>query len=293
MQTRNLTITLLLLIVLAACGQTEAAPTAVPPTEAPSLPQTYTAQVSNYNLGDATLLQEQFPEDNRFRHMPVRLEGVIAAPETDEARPVVLILHGSHDACDEDVWPCPEDVEQKNYEGFTYLVKALAEAGYVALSINVNAEHTFAYGETPPPIRTMQLIDLHLAELAAANAGESDKFGLDLNGRADLSRMVWMGHSRGADLVNWIIRDQKLDQTASPAGYGPVQGQLFLAPALSLLGTLPTVDLPTALILPSCDADIRDLGGQGFYESARFDAERANPLTSVYLEHGNHNNFNT
>jgi len=115
--------------------------------------------------------------------MPVRLEGVIGVPESDTIHPVVLILHGSHDICGgEDIWPCPEDVEQKNYEGFTYLVEDLAEAGYVALAINVNAEHTFGYGETPAPMRTQQLIDLHLAELAAATAGESEKFGVDVNG---------------------------------------------------------------------------------------------------------------
>jgi hypothetical protein len=35
------------------------------------------------------------------------------------------------------------------------------------------------------------------------------------------------------------------------------------------------------------------LAGQLSYESARFDPDRQEPFTSVYLEHGNHNNFNT
>jgi hypothetical protein len=207
---------------------------------------------------------------------------------------VVLILHGSHTLCDsEDVWPCAEDVEQKNYEGFTYLVETLAEAGYVALAINVNAEHTFAYGEAPSSIRTKQLIDLHLGELAAATAGDSDKFGVDINGRADLSRMVWIGHSRGGDFANWIIRDQQLEQTSHEQGYGPVQGMMLLAPAIFTTDALPAVDLPTALVLPTCDADVQNQGGQELYESARFDPERTELFTSVYLENGNHNNFNT
>ena len=29
-----------------------------------------------YNLGDATIVQERFPEDSRFRNMPVRLNGL-------------------------------------------------------------------------------------------------------------------------------------------------------------------------------------------------------------------------
>ena len=261
---------------------------------APETQETYTALVNSYNLGDTTILQDHFPEDSQFRNMPVRLEGVIGVPESDAAHPVVLILHGSHEICGgEDIWPCPEEVEQKNYEGFTYLVEDLAEAGYVALAINVNAEHTFGFGEAPPPLRTTQLIDMHLGELAAANAGESDKFGVDVNGRADLSHMVWLGHSRGGDFANWIVREQNLVETTSPVGYGPVTGILFVAPATMFVDALPMVDVPFSVILPACDTDIASLAGQGFYESARFNSERENWGTTVYMEGAEHNRFNT
>ncbi len=270
-----------------------AVPTNLPPNPEILEPETYTAQVNSYNLGETIILQDHFPEDSRFRNMPVRLEGVIGVPESDEAHPVVLIMHGSHNVCGgEDIWPCPENVEQRNYEGFTYLVEALAEAGYVALSINVNAEHTFAFGEAPPSVRTTQLIDLHLGELVAANAAKSDKFGVDLNGRIDPSRMVWLGHSRGADFTNWIIREQNLVTTASPIGYGPVAGMILLAPPLVALDTLPTADLPFSVILPACDSDVSTLSGQRFYESARFDPERTDWGSSVYVEGANHNYFN-
>lgn len=306
-----LRIELLMLFLLAGCIQADPSPTAPsdiieaptavetavptqpPSTHQPAPPETFTAQVISYNLGDATVLQQQFPEDSRFRNMPVRLEGVIGVPQSDTTHPVVLILHGSHAVCPNDSWPCTVDEEQPNYEGFTYLVKALAEAGYIALSINVNAEHTFGFGESPPTIRTQQLIDLHLAELAAANAGESDKFGVALNGRADLSHMVWVGHSRAGDFVNWIVREQNLAETASPAGYGPVDGILLVAPANIFVDALPIVDVPFSVILPACDADVSDLNGQGFYESARLDPERENWGTTVYLEGAEHNRFNT
>ena len=279
-----------------ACRQSQE--TAVPPNLPPNPeiiePETYTAQVNSYNLGEATVVQDHFPEDSRFRNMPVRLEGVIGVPESDKTHPVVLIMHGSHNVCGgEDVWPCAPEIEQRNYEGFTYLVEALAEAGYVALSINVNAEHTFAHGEAPPSVRTAQLIDLHLGELIAAHAGESDKFGVEVNGRVDPARMVWMGHSRGADFANWIIRQQNLETAASPVGYGPVDGVLLLAPPIVALDTLPTTDLPFSVILPACDGDVQSLSGQGFFESARFDSSRNDAGSSVYLEGANHNHFNT
>ena len=36
-----------------------------------------------YNLGETTITQSMFPEDSRFRNMPVRLNGIIAVPNGD------------------------------------------------------------------------------------------------------------------------------------------------------------------------------------------------------------------
>ena len=290
---------LFLIIILTSCRQEEPGTTMAPeeavpviPTPVPAESETFPTQVTRYNLGEATILQDHFPEDSRFRNMPVQLEGVIGIPESNRQHPVVLIMHGSHVLClGEHKWPC--DKEQKNYEGFAYLVEELARAGYVALSINVNAEHTDAFGEGRPAVRTKQLIDLHLGELAAANAGESDNFGLDLTGRADLSKLVWMGHSRGAEHANRILREHNLSETKDTAGYGPVQGLIQMAPALVAVDSLPAASLPIATILPACDQDFINLDGQRYYESARLDPERHNLATVVYLEDAIHNYFNT
>ena len=289
-----------LIAILAACRQEQPASVPDPATSTPALSTSapaeqehFSTQINNYNLGESTILQDHYPEDSRFREMPVRLDGVIGVPEGQGPFPLVLILHGSHLICPgEDAWPCAEGEEQPNYAGFAYLVEALAEAGYVALSINGNAEHTFAFGEAPAGERTKQLIDVHLAELSAAVAGESDAFGLDLTGRIDLTQMTWLGHSRGGDLVNRIIREESLDETTSASGYGPVQGLIMLAPPIITTDVLPAVDLPTALILPACDWDVDLLAGQLLYESARLDPDRLGLFTSIYLEHGNHANFN-
>ena len=281
------------LTVLVACTQTEPVTPASTETSNDSHEQN-SALVAVYDLGETTLLQDQFPEDSQFRNMPVRLSGVIGIPGGEGAHPVVLILHGSHQTCSNgDIWPCAPEEEQPNYDGFKYLVEALANDGYVALSIDINAEYTFAFGEAPPTVRTAQLIDAHMKELAAANLGDSDKFGLDLRGRIDLSRMVWLGHSRGGDYANWIVRQQNLDEQASPVGYGPVQGLILMAPPVFSPEVLPAVDLPLAVILPACDSDVILLDGQRYYESARFDPARTQLVTSVYLEGGNHEGFNT
>ena len=134
-----------ILVVLAACQEEEPtaiptpeAPTPEPPTAVPAEPISYPTQVTSYSLGEKTIIQDHFPEDSRFRNMPVRLDGVIGAPESDGPFPVVLIMHGSHVSCPgENEWPCSSGEEQKNYEGFEYLVEALAEAGYIALSLSL------------------------------------------------------------------------------------------------------------------------------------------------------------
>ena len=87
-----------------------------------------------YNLGETTITQARFPEDSRFRNMPVRLNGVIAAPsEGDGPFPVVVIIHGAHPGCPEvehgvDRWPCDPEVEQRNYNGFAYLAERAGRA---------------------------------------------------------------------------------------------------------------------------------------------------------------------
>ena len=75
-----------------------AQPTAAPATAAPET--TGLPKAVFYDLGETILVQANFPEDSRFRNMPARLNGVLAAPNAGDAPfPVVLILHGTHPGC--------------------------------------------------------------------------------------------------------------------------------------------------------------------------------------------------
>jgi len=90
-------------------------------------------------------------------------------------------------------------------------VRQLAAQSYVALSININAEYTFGFGEPVPIERLGQLVDLHLKDLAAASSGGENKFGVKLQGRADLSRLVFIGHSQGGEGAYWLTKKSALD----------------------------------------------------------------------------------
>ncbi|MCL4267383.1 MAG: hypothetical protein KJ069_29670 [Anaerolineae bacterium] len=294
----------LLLIILAGCASP-------PPTSAP--PDTPTAQPIDvptavptippavaYNLGEVTIVQERFPEDSRFRNMPVQLNGIIAVPpDGDGPYPVVLIIHGTHPGCPVndmgvDVWPCAPEDEQPNYQGFDYLISHLAAQGYVALSINANAENTFGFGEGAPGERLEQIFELHMNALVAAANGGENGFGVELDGRADLNNLIFFGHSRGGEAIDWLAHEGGLTapDAAERYGYGPVKGLLMIAPAPTF--TLPDgSDVPLAIILPACDGDVIGQEGHYFYEGARQNAAQQEWATSAWLEQANHNYFNS
>jgi hypothetical protein len=285
-----------------------------PPTTAPADAPTTKPTAVAYDLGEATIIQANFPEDSRFREMPVRLNGVMAVPDPaaldigEGPYPVALILHGTHPGCpvDEagvDRWPCDPDVERANYAGFEYLVRELAARGYVALSININAENTFGFGEPVGGERLEQIVDLHLRALAEAAAGGENAFGVDLAGMPDMRRLAFLGHSRGGEGANWLAGDfadgpglAALD-VYDERGYGPVAGLLLIAPSVAFIGA-ERANVPLAVILPACDGDVVDQAGQVFYEAVRHgpvDNGRAvnAPTVSIFLERANHNYFNS
>jgi dienelactone hydrolase len=291
---RRFALPLALLLVLAAC---------VPiPPETPGAAQVPVAtpprapQAVEYNLGEATIIQERFPEDSRFRNMPVRLNGVIAVPKDDGPHPVVVVIHGTHPGCpvDEtgvDRWPCDPQVEQRNYSGFAYLISALAEQGYLALAPNFNAEHTVGFGEGTPGERLTQAFDLHLQALAEASAGGDNSFGVDLAGRADLSRLALLGHSRGAESAVALANNPEM--MASGRSYGPVAGVLLIAGAPGFIDPWTRVHAPLATILAACDGDVVDQSGQIFFEGPRLAPDQSEWAASAWLERASHNAFNS
>lgn len=292
----------LTLLVLVGCSGVTETPTAtaVPPTIEATEPDGALPEAAPYDLGETTITQNRFPEDSRFHNMPVRLNGLIAAPTTgDGPFPVVVIFHGTHPGCPEDEtgvdrWPCAPQDEQPNYQGFDYLVSHLAGQGYVALSLNLNAENTFGFGEPDAGERLLQLVELHLGALATAVSGGQNDFGVDLAGRADLQNMAFVGHSRGGEAIVWLAEGIGL---AAPDaygrfGYGPVRGLLLLAPAV--IFSLPVApSVPLAVLLPACDGDVIGQEGQMYYDAARVNPEQAAWALSVWLEQANHNGFNS
>ncbi len=271
--------------------------TSVPAESTPAVERDAEITAVPFDLGNAVLVQTGGISEE-MREMPVRLEGLIAAPPTGDNLPIAIIMHGSHGSgCDSpddytEAWPCPDD-ESKHYKGFAYLLEALAAQGYIAVSINANPAFVMAYGEANGNMRLPILFDMYLEQIAAAANGADVNFGVDLAGRVNWNQLVILGHSNGGEAVNWIVdgRAGRTDAAQINAGQGPIAAAILLAPSNTTTGEMEMA-LPFAVILPACDRDIVGLDGQSYYEYARMKPERDALTASVYLVGANHNRFN-
>jgi hypothetical protein len=260
--------------------------------------------VIQYNLGEVAVSQTAAGDQGgKLPLLPLRLNGLIGVPGGSGAHPIVLIIHDSHPGCPGDaasgeaIWPCNEEAEQPNYQGFEYLVRELAAQGYLTLAVNVNAEYSPALGEARPGSRLDTIIDWHLMKVVEAGQGGKNDFGVDLYGRVDPRRLIWIGHGQGGALAAQIINERQLAE-GQGAVYGPVLGLLQIAPTASSAAQTDPPDLPIDLLLAGCDGQDLSLSGHRVFEAAREDGnpssgrERQAPAASVLLQWANHNDFN-
>lgn len=236
--------------------------TAIITTEAPR------DNVYCYDLGEGTLTQGT-------REIPYRMQGVIGVPE-GQNRPVVIFLHGAH--------PIQSAAENRYDLGFSYLVDQLADAGYLALSMNVGINYSFENGEPNGCQRTVQVVEQQSALLKQAIEGKNGIFPCDLKNKGDLNQVILVGHSRaGYDIF------EVADQTELLG----IQGLISAAPSLvSPLSGAP-VDVPAGIIIPQYDGDVTSLDGGTLFDQLENTSQRSSGTDLIYLENGNHGGFST
>ena len=245
---------------------------------AAALPATATAAptVREYDLGRLDLAQD----NPVFPTVPIELQGVIGVPEGSHAAPVVVILHGRHPTCaaeaEVEPWPCPAGTERRNDLGFRYLVESLAARGYLALAVNLNAAYTLGAGETPDEGRgrTDAIVAAQLARLADAARGAANAFGAPLKGRADLTRLILVGHSKGGEAAMYLARQHRKAKDPAPGaatdGRLPVDAALLVAPTCRTRSRRsPRSTSRPPCVLPACDGDVSDLAGAAYHDAAR------------------------
>jgi hypothetical protein len=235
---------------------------------------------------------------------PVEMEAIVVAPVgAPGARPLALFLHGRHSTCfaaDAATleWPCHDGIQPiPSYRGYLQAQRLLASQGYVTVSIAANGvngqdANTLDQGAQA----RSSLVRQHLARWADwAGAGKRSAPEIVRATRADLSKVLLVGHSRGGEGVNRAALDSLMPP---PRGSGydgrvgwTIRGTLLLGP--TIFGHNPAPDVPSVTILPGCDGDVGDLQGEMYVDASRGLGRGAALHSALYVVGANHNYFNT
>ncbi|KMS85344.1 hypothetical protein ACZ91_43715 [Streptomyces regensis] len=236
---------------------------------------------------------------------PVEMRAVVVAPiGASGKRPLALFLHGRHYTCykGQDItgdWPCKAGTKPvPSHRGYLRDQRLLASQGYMTVSISANGVNgqDFAAEDGGAQARS-SLVRLHLARWAdwAEHPRSAPKVVREAP-RADLSRVLLVGHSRGGEGVNRAALDSITPPPAEQDGYrGPVRwhirGTVLIGP--TVFGQNPVPDVPSMTILPGCDGDVSDLQGEVYVDGTRVVGNGTALHSAVYVIGANHNFFNS
>lgn len=210
-------------------------------------------------------------------------------------RPVILFLHGRHDACYDPTthgtangWPCPSGSRPvPSLTGYEYAQQALAARGYFTVSVDANAANATDWAALDAGTSGRGAVVR--ANLRALAAYAADPTSAPWRGKGistyDLGNTQLVGHSRGGSGVNQAALDSK---TSDP---WRVTALTYVAPTnFERLGS-PTI--PSVSMLPTCDGDVIDLEGQVSTDAAIRYGDGSALHTSLIIPGANHNYFNT
>ncbi|WP_406439706.1 hypothetical protein OHB14_13235 [Streptomyces sp. NBC_01613] len=262
----------------------------------PGKPGQYRTTTGEYDLDPVKL--PDFPQ-------PVEMRAVVVAPKGATGhRPLALFLHGRHSTCyaGEEVtgdWPCPQGTKPiPSYRGYLRDQQLLASQGYMTVSISANGINgQDGDVEDGGAQARSSLVRQHLARWAdwAAHPDSAPAVVRDAP-KADLSRVLLVGHSRGGEGVNRAAMDSLYPPPAAQDGYhGPVRwhirGTVLIGP--TIFGQNPVADVPSTTILPGCDGDVSDLQGEVYVDGTRSVSNGKALHSAVYVVGADHNFFNS
>lgn len=256
------------------------------------------------------------------------LQGKIYLPETEGARPTVLLLHGRHTSCSTGTpnpnrWPCgPNQVNIPSFAGYDGTARALASHGYAVVSVSANAvnsnDNQLALDQGAQA-RGQLLLDT-LTMLDKASKGEPVSYRDEHSGR-DVSLADALANQAAlpglpadattdpmtpADLVGrfdltdigmmghsrggeGVTSAATLNQALdTPWG---IRSILPLAPVDFARMTVPNVAMN--VILPYCDGDVSNQQGQHMLDDSRYAFDDDVLRSGVWAMGANHNFYNT
>ena len=313
----------LLLLTLAACGNSQPVSVAASPTPpAPALtpriydqiapdstqPGSYTAVSSDYNFGRITVSDEvsggSYESDvHGIAWMPQNLPSGVRVP-------VLVWLHGRHQTCqtaigavalvivgDDD---CPTGLlvieSAPSYTGYNAAAERLATQGYVVLSIDLNDvnDNDNSAPTDRGALARAQLALEHLDRFRAIDANGGMGFDA-LKGHLDFTRVGLMGHSRGG--IGALKAGQENLKRPAAEQFG-IKALFGLAADTGGLNIgQADYEVPPGVVWGAahgyCDGDAPDFFSAFYLDKNRLRSDAA-ALRFLFVPMGaNHNNYNT
>lgn len=225
------------------------------------------AEISEFDLGKKEYISKA------GKTMPYNIRGIIGVPDGEGPFPLILITHGSHS----------NDDESKRFDtGFDYLVRDLAENGFIAVSMDMSKPYIWKYGDNDDCEKSLPIADDHINSLILANEGNNPGYKTDLKGKIDFDKLALIGHSRGGETIFEIASDQ------AKKGVN-IKAVLSIAPTF-LFSDREWPECDAAIIVPEYDGDIISLDGFSIYRA--LSAEGKGNYSATFLMKANHNFFN-
>lgn len=158
--------------------------------------------------------------------------------------PLVVMAHGNHDA------------GVPNYLGYEYFQADLAKMGFVAMSVDCNAQNGMGYSVTIIQRRA----DLIIGAIALTQQLDADPTSV-LFGRVDFSRVGLMGHSQGGEAVVLVPEVIGLPGVT-------IRSVIALAPTEGGATQRTPTGHAFMTILPAADGDVWPNDGAIYYDRA-------------------------
>lgn len=213
------------------------------------------------------------------------LNGRVWLPQGEGPFPIILIVHGNH------------GMEDYSDGGYGYLGRLLASQGYLTVSVDENFLNGTWSGDfrgAEMPTRAWMLLQ-HLQQWRRWNQDSTHP----LAGKADLNKVILIGHSRGGEAVSIAAAYNQLPcfpddcQEAFDFGFG-IQGLVAIAPTdQRYFRRVNLQDVSYLTLQGSYDSDEASFFGRRQYQRISFTPGTPHLKAGVYIHRANHGQFNT